>query len=77
MVLNLNILRMYKIVYSVLKKKSRTKIFEDMVIHSYRNIPSSRLPQIPSSQTDNDIGYSSIFDRNTFPSENIDTKLPN
>ena len=77
MVLNLNILRMYKIVYSVLNKKSRAEIFEDIVIHPYPNISSSRLPHMPSSQPDNNIGYSSIFDKYTFSSENIDTELPN
>ena len=59
------------------KKRSRAGTHEDVVIRPRPTIPPLRLPQMPSSQPDNDNGYSSTFARNTFSSENTDTELPN
>ena len=58
------------------KKRSRAETHENVVIRPRPIIPPLRLPQIPSSQPDNDNGYSSTFARNTFSSEKTDTELP-
>ena len=57
------------------KKRSRAGTHENVIIRPHPTISSSKLPQIPSSQPDNDIGYSSTFARNTLSSENTETEL--